>query len=111
MLEKNFDNASIICNYIIAEEIELNIKNSTKEGKIKILVWLSNHFQDQKSFKDMPKEDILEFLNKLRKSSAEDPTHKWIGSYNGRQMILTNSLDGYIIRMNQILTRERHLNV
>lgn len=36
----------------------------------------------------MNKEDILSFLNKLRKSSAEDPTHRWIGSYNGRQMIL-----------------------
>ena len=36
--KKNFENASIICNYIYSEQIELNIKNSTKEGKIKILV-------------------------------------------------------------------------
>ena len=86
--KKNFENASIINDYIITEQNELNIKNSTKEGKIKILVWLSNHFQDEKSFKEMTKYDILAFLNKLRKSSVEDPTHKWIGSYNGRQMVL-----------------------
>jgi integrase len=36
----------------------------------------------------MTKYDILDFLNKLRKSSSEDPTHKWIGSYNGRQIVL-----------------------
>ena len=69
--KKNFENANIICEYIYAEQTELNIKNSTKEGKIKILVWLSNHFQDQKFFRDMTKFDILDFLNKLRKSYAE----------------------------------------
>ena len=84
----NFENASTICNYIYMEQIELNIKNSTKEGKIKILVWLSNYFQDQKSFKDITKFDILDFLTKLRKSPTEDPAHKWIGSYNGRLIVL-----------------------
>jgi predicted nucleic acid-binding protein len=56
--KKNIENARTICNYIIAEQTEINIKDSTKEGKIKILIWLSNHFQDQKSFKDMTKYDI-----------------------------------------------------
>ena len=44
---KNIENARTICNYIIAEQTEINIKDSTKEGKIKIPIWLSNHFQDQ----------------------------------------------------------------
>jgi integrase len=88
LLKRNFDNANIICDYIIAEQTEINIKNSTKEGKIKILVWLSNHFQDKKSYRNMAKHDILEYLNTLRRSPLEDPTQKWIGSYNGRQMIL-----------------------
>ena len=70
LVKKNLENAIIICDYIIAEQIEINIKNSTKESKIKILVWLSNYFQDKKSFKDMTKHDILDFLNKLRKSSS-----------------------------------------
>jgi hypothetical protein len=83
--KRNLENAVIICNYIIAEQTEINIQNSTKESKIKVLTWLSNYFQDRKSFKNMTKYDILDFLNKLRKSTVEDPTSKWIGSYNGRQ--------------------------
>jgi predicted nucleic acid-binding protein len=86
--KKNIENARTICNYIIAEQTEINIKDSTKESKIKILVWLSNHFQDQKSFKDLTKYDILDFLNTSRKSILEDPYQKWIGSYNGRQIVL-----------------------
>ena len=57
----NLENAVIICNYIIAEQIEIHIQNST--SKIKVLTWLSNHFQDQKSFKDLTKYNILDFLN------------------------------------------------
>ena len=86
--KKNIENARTICNYIIAEQTEINIKDSTKESKIKILVWLSNHFQDQKSFKDLTKYDILDFLNTSRKSILEDPYQKWIGSYNGRHIVL-----------------------
>ena len=83
----NPENANIICDYITAEQTEINIKQSTKEGKIKILIWLSN-FHPARSFKEMTKQDILQYLNTLRKPVNEDPTHKWIGSYNGRQMIL-----------------------
>ncbi len=89
LIKTNLENAIIICDYIIAEQIEINIQNSTKESKIKVLTWLSNHFQDEKSFRNMTKHDILDFLNKLRKSAGDDPLSKWIGSYNGRQIILT----------------------
>src|SRR5829696_3528071 len=73
LAKKNLENAIIICDYIIAEQVEINIQNSTKESKIKVLAWLSNHFQDEKLFRDMTKHDILDFLNKLRKSVTEDP--------------------------------------
>ena len=79
-------NAEIICDYITAEQIEMNITESTKEGKIKCLAWLSS-FHSHKSFSSMTKQDILSYLNSLRKSESIDPTHKWIGSYNARQMI------------------------
>ena len=62
----------IICDYIVAEQIEIKIHNSTKEIKIKVLTGLSNHFQDEKSFRNMTKHDILDFLNKL-KPLVEDP--------------------------------------
>jgi hypothetical protein len=35
LLKSNEENAVIIYDYIIAEQTELNIKDSTKEGKIK----------------------------------------------------------------------------
>ncbi|HEX5185574.1 MAG TPA: tyrosine-type recombinase/integrase [Nitrososphaeraceae archaeon] len=82
----NPNNAKLLCDYVFVEQTEFNIKDSTKESKIKILVWLSN-FHKGKNFIDMTKEDILEYLNSLRKSSNEDATHRWIGSYNGRQAV------------------------
>ncbi len=85
---ENEENANVLCDYIIAEETEINIKNSTKEGRIKVLVWLSNYHHNKISFRQMKKQDILEYLNNLRKSIDKDPYQKWIGSYNGRQMIL-----------------------
>jgi integrase len=89
LADKNQHNTSIICDYIISEETELNIKNSTKETRLKVLVWLSNFYDDTKSFKEMSKQDILDYLNSLRKSTIEDNSQRWIGSYNGRQIILS----------------------
>jgi hypothetical protein len=78
----NFENANTICDHIIAEQIEFNIKPTTKNGKIKALVYLShscnNH--EKKSFKDITKQDILDHLNTFRKSISEDPSNKWIGT-------------------------------
>ena len=88
LADRNIENANIICDYIIAEQTEINIKNSTKESRIKVLVWLSNFFEDKIFFKQMTKQDILNFLNSLRKSIDEDESQKWIGSYNSRQIIL-----------------------
>jgi hypothetical protein len=62
LLKANHNNATTIYDYIIAEQTELNIKNSTKEGKIKVLVWFSN-FHENKSFREMTKQDILAYLN------------------------------------------------
>ncbi len=88
MMTENRENAVILCDYIQSEQTELNIKDSTKEVKIKVLVWLSNHFRHTLSFKEMRKCDILEYLNTLRRPIVADQAQKWIGSYNGRQIIL-----------------------
>src|SRR5918996_866197 len=50
VLKINSDNVKIICDYIIAEQNELNIKESTKETKIKKLVHLSRFFYHKKTF-------------------------------------------------------------
>ena len=87
LLLENPINVETICNYIIAEQNEINIKESTKETKIKRIIHLSKFFDNKKSFYDMTKEDILDYLNNLRKPSSIDPTHKSIGTWNARQML------------------------
>src|SRR5438132_13607214 len=72
------ENAAILNDFLIAEQTEMNIRDSTKEWKIKVLVWLSRHLAHE-SFKQMSKQDILSFLNKLRKPESADPSHKWTG--------------------------------
>jgi hypothetical protein len=91
------ENANTICDYLISEETEINIKNSTKEGRIKILVWLSAFHENKILFSKMSKQDILLFLNNLRRPVSEDPTQRWIGSYNGRQIILDKFFMAYLL--------------
>jgi|tagenome__1003787_1003787.scaffolds.fasta_scaffold20956256_4 hypothetical protein len=55
VLQVNHENVKIICDYIIAEQNELNIKESTKETKIKKLVHLSRYFHHKKTFIHMTK--------------------------------------------------------
>jgi len=45
LAHESLTSTNAICDYIIAEVNELNIKNSTKEWKIKTLVWLSNFLE------------------------------------------------------------------
>jgi integrase len=81
------ENCLIVSEYISAEITEMNIKQSTREGKIKVLIWLSS-FLHHIPFHQMTKQDILSYLDSLRRPLSEDPNQKWIGSYNSRQMIL-----------------------
>lgn len=87
VLDANSCNAMIIHDYIIAEEAEINIQESTKGDKIKKLCLLSRFFGHMKSFSEMTKTDVLGYLNSLRKPLTVDPIHRSIGTYNGRQMV------------------------
>ena len=51
---------------------------------INVLIVLSK-FLKNKLFKDITREDILLYLDNLRKPEASDPLHKWIGTYNVRR--------------------------
>lgn len=81
----------IIHNYIIAEEAEINIQESTKGDKIKKLCLLSRFFLHRKSFSEISS-DILDYLNSLRKPISIDSAHRSIGTYNGRQMVFMKFL-------------------
>ena len=86
LAEKDPGNTNTLCDYIIAEQNEINIKESTKEWKIKNLLSLLK-FVDSKNFKEIAKQDILDFLNNKRKPESIDPTHKSIGTWNNLQVL------------------------
>jgi hypothetical protein len=89
VVNANISNGKSIRDYIFAEEAEINIQESTKGDKIKKLCLLSRFFYHKKCFSEMTKTDILSYLNSLRKPVSDDPTHRSIGTYNGRQKVLT----------------------
>lgn len=84
----NPQNANTLYNFLLTEQNEKNVKLSTKTTHIKI-IYLFNKFLDFKDFHKITKQDIQSYLNSLRRSEAEDKTHKWIGTYNIRQMVLS----------------------
>lgn len=87
MGEKSACNVKVICDYIMAEQNAINIKESTKEGKIKCLVRFSTYL-NHKPLHNVSRQDVLDYLTSLKKPESTDPQHKSIGTYNGRQMIL-----------------------
>jgi hypothetical protein len=83
----NPENAKIVCEFLTAEHNEYNIKLSSRLTKIKI-IYLFNKYLGFKPFQQITKQDILEYLGTLRKTESQDNTHKWIGTYNTRQMVI-----------------------
>ena len=61
--------------------METNLSIFYKQAVIDTLTTLAK-FHSDKSFKEMTRDDILAFLNRLRKSEEQDRKHRWIGTYN-----------------------------
>jgi hypothetical protein len=79
----NPQNANELYHFLLKEQNEKNAKLNTKTTYIKIIF----HFNKFLGFKDFDKitgKDITEYLNSLKRSEVNDPTHKWIGTYNMR---------------------------
>jgi integrase/recombinase XerD len=79
------ENALTIANYVISMKIETNLSVNHRRGIITSL--MLSEFLGNKSFKKMTHEDILLFLDILRKPEDADPLHKWIGTYNNRLIV------------------------
>jgi hypothetical protein len=75
------ENAIVICNYIIAMRTELNPADNYRRDSIK-MPYLLSRFLKNKPFSEMTRQDIINFLDSLKKPEALDPLHKWIGTYN-----------------------------
>ena len=78
-------NALTIADYLLALNTEINPSLTYKAHQIKTLAYLSL-FCKQKPFIQMTRDDILAYLDSIRRPEESDPFHKWIGTYNLRRI-------------------------
>jgi integrase/recombinase XerD len=74
-------NAATIVDYIAAMKSEVNLSDNYRKDTIETLIRLSKH-NDNRTFKELTRTDIIAFLDSLRKTETQDPMHKWIGTYS-----------------------------
>jgi integrase len=74
-------NAINITDYIISMQTEINPSDRYKKAIIMLLCKFSQSNKD-KPFEQMTRQDVIAFLDRLRKPETVDPLHKWIGTYN-----------------------------
>jgi tRNA nucleotidyltransferase/poly(A) polymerase len=81
------EDALTVMGYMISLKVEINPSDNYRRDIIKCLTrFIAFCHQARrlkaKTLKQLDREDILAFLDSLRKSEALDPLHKWIGTYN-----------------------------
>lgn len=74
------ENCHTIISYIMAMQVEVNPSNQYRRDTIYKLKQLAE-FHHPKSFREMTRQDIINYLDHMRKPESVDPLHKWIGSY------------------------------
>ena len=79
------NNLMIINEYLYSMQTEINLSDSYKFTNTKLLTILSK-FHKGKLFTKMEREDIIGYLNSLRK--PDDALHGWIGTYNLYRILL-----------------------
>ena len=75
-----YENSLTIVNFVMSLNTEINPSTNYKTTIIDVLCRLSRHIE--KDFKNMSRQDVLDFLESYRKPEASDPLHKWIGTCN-----------------------------
>jgi hypothetical protein len=76
------ENAIAIADFITNMNTEINLSLNHKVNFIEVLNALSRFNGNKKAFREMNRENILSFLDSVRKPEITDPQHKWIGTYN-----------------------------
>jgi hypothetical protein len=91
------DNALDIANFILFMKTEINLSNHHAMNNIMALTLLSNFHNNKKSFIEMTRDDILLYLNRLRKPERTDPLHKGLEVIIYIKPILSDFSNGFII--------------
>ncbi|CAN5121288.1 tyrosine-type recombinase/integrase [soil metagenome] len=74
-------NVTVIIDYIVTMKSEVNLSDHYRRDLIEVLSKFSK-YNDNKSFKDLKRSDVIAFLETFRRTETQDPLHKWIGTYN-----------------------------
>jgi integrase len=74
-------NALTLASYVTSLKSEINPSNNYRREIIDKLSRFSVYC-DKTLLKDITREQLLKFLDSLRKPETSDPLHKWIGTYN-----------------------------
>jgi integrase len=75
------DNIKVVISYIKAINTEIHLSISYKKSIINFLTRFAGYHKN-KPFKNVTRDDVISFLDSLRKLDEEDPMHKWVGTYN-----------------------------
>lgn len=75
-------NMLALADYLVSMKSETNPSDNYRKNIIKVVSLLSRFHKNNLSFKAMKRDNVLLFLDHLRKPDNKDPKHKWIGTYN-----------------------------
>jgi integrase len=87
MASANAQNVELLCKFVAFECNQSNIKLSTRLTHIKVICWF-DRYEGHRDFSTLTRDDVVAYFMSLRKGEIQDPTHRWIGTYNTRQIIL-----------------------
>src|SRR2546427_5236670 len=77
----SIDNSSLISDYALIQKTEMNLSLNYRSTTLSELIVFCKALRNKPFFK-ITRDDILTYLDSLRKPESIDPLHKWIGSYN-----------------------------
>jgi integrase/recombinase XerD len=80
------ENCQVIITYVLDLITEVNPSEPYRINTIYKLKQLAEHYHP-KSFKDLTRQDIIDYLDHFRKPESVDPLYKWIGTYEHTRII------------------------
>ena len=81
------ENCLTIVNYILAMQTEISPAQSYRIETILNLKYVAE-FHSPKSFRDITRQDLVDYLDRFRKPESVDPMHKWVGTYELARIVL-----------------------
>src|SRR5438445_13852925 len=77
----SLDNSALISDYALIQKKQMNLSLNYRSNTLSELIVFCKALRN-KPFSKITRDDILTYLDSLRKPESIDPLHKWIGSYN-----------------------------